>query len=134
MADESKARPAPPPRGMIKIDGAWQIRRAGLLTQRKLTCIFGHRVTLGLRPFEVTAPCGSRDDRASQIACDAQLYILTMRARLLWAMDVTIGESEMIASTNMEPAEIVSYFGVGFPDEMKIVKPSSSIARVTAAP
>jgi hypothetical protein len=122
MADESKARPAPPPRGMIEIDGKWQIRRAGLLAQRKLTCIFGHRVTLGLRPFEVTAPCGHREDRVAQIACDAQLYLLTMRARLLWAMDVTIGESDMIANTNMEPAEIILYFGVGFPVDMKIAR------------
>jgi hypothetical protein len=125
MAEESKAIPAPPPRGMIEIDGVWQIRRAGLIAQRKLTCIFGHRVILGLRPFEVAAPCGSRDGRASQIACDAHLYILTMRARLLWAMDMTIAESEIIASSNMEPAEIVIYFGVGFPIDMKITKLTS---------
>jgi hypothetical protein len=119
----AKADP-PPPRGMIEIDGRWEIRRFGLVVQRRLTCIFGHRIVLGLRPFEVAAPCGFKDNRDSQIACDAQLYLFSTRARLIWAMDVTPGEAEMIERREMDTPEIIAFFGAGFPSDIKILRKS----------
>lgn len=123
MADESNAKPAPPLRGMIKIDGHWQIRRAGLLVQRELRCIFGHRIKLGEgRPFEIAVPCGSMESREAQVRCDAQIYLFVTRPRLIWAMDVTQEESALIDREKMDPDEIVAYFGVGFPVDMKILR------------
>lgn len=119
MTEESKAKPAPPLRGMIEIDGQWQIRRFGLLTQRRLTCIYGHRIKLDARPFEIAIPCNFRTDRELN-ACPAQLYIFTTRPRLVWAMDLTHAESTIIDQHSMDVEEIVSYFGVGFPIDMKI--------------
>jgi len=113
-------------RGMLEIDGRWQVRRFGLLVQRELTCIFGHRIKVGARPFEIAIPCGARQDRGSQLGCDAQLYIFTTRARLLWAMDLTGAESEMINQHLMDVESIVSHFGVGFPLDMKILRKAES--------
>lgn len=130
MADESKAKPAPPLRGMIKIDGHWVIRRAGLLVQRQLRCIFGHRIKLGEgKPFEVAVPCGFMEireapdrDLADRVRCDAQVYLFVTRPRLIWAMDVTQEESALIDREMMDTDEIVAYFGVGFPVDMKIAR------------
>jgi hypothetical protein len=122
MTDERKAKPTPPPRGMIEIDGRYEIRRYGLVTvQRELTCIYGHRFKVGdERPFEVAKPCGHMEHRGSQIACGARLYMFVSRQRMLWAMDVTLKETLMILQHSMESEEIIDYFGVGFPADMKI--------------
>lgn len=130
MTDQRKL-PARPPRGMIEIDGKLQVRRYGLLVQRELTCIYGHRIKPDARPFEIAIPCNHRDayfDGARHLsdftkaACSAQLYIFTTRAKLLWAMDLTHDESTMIAKYELDVNEIVDHFGVGFPIEMKIAR------------
>jgi hypothetical protein len=124
MADDSKTRPAPPPRGMIKIDGTWQVRRFGLLVQRELTCIYGHHMQVGLRPFEIAIPCNHLSERFTHAsaACSAQLYMFVTRPRLVWAMDLTQAEGETIAQHSMDIEQIVTYFGCGFPVEMKIAR------------
>lgn len=144
----TKTLPPPPPRGMIKIDNTWQLRRFGLLVQRRLTCIFGHHIKLGEgRTFEVAIPCGHVDLKAAfpdrswsdsrqrepggSAGCSAHLYVFTTRPRFLWAMDVTLAESEIIDHYSMDVEAIVSHFGVGFPLDMKISS-SASIARPPA--
>lgn len=132
MADDSKTRPAPPPRGMIKIDGFWQIRRFGLLVQRELTCIYGHRIQPGVRPFEIAIPCSHRSDKVRGDAgfekgttglCSAQLYVFVTRPRLVWAMDITYDESLIIDQQHLTSIEeIVAHFGCGFPVDMKLAR------------
>jgi hypothetical protein len=121
MADDFKARPASPPRGMIKIDGSWQIRRHGLLIQRELTCLYGHDMQPGVRPFEISLRCNHMD-RPGSTPCDAQLYIFVTRPRLVWAMDLTYDESLTIAQHLGSIEEIVAHFGCGFPVDMKITR------------
>lgn len=120
MTEERKL-PAPPPRGMIELDGKWHPRRYGLVVQRKITCIYGHRIRLDLRPFEVSAPCNHRESFGA-VACPGELYLFSTRGRLVWAMDVTHAESTMIDQYEMSPEEIVSYFGAGFPIDVKIAR------------
>lgn len=134
---------------MIMIEGVWKIRRFGLIRRRALTCIYGHKIKAVGEPFEIALPCLSviipaastgweqiantdggksarsglgTSARADLMRCDAQLYIVTMRARLLWAMDINGYETELIKHTGMEPDEIVEYFGAGFPVDMKIAR------------
>jgi hypothetical protein len=124
MADDFKTRPtppAPPPSGMIKIDGEWHPRRFGLLVQRKLTCIYGHDMQPGVRPFEIAVRCNHMAQPGA-IPCDAQLYIFVTRPRLVWAMDLTYDESLIIAQHLSSPEEIVNHFGCSFPTEHKITR------------
>lgn len=119
--------PQPPIAGMIEIDGAWFVRRHGLLIQRKLRCIYGHKMQVGGRPFEISIPCESAGEPQNfeiqdHGRCKAQLYIFTTRARMLWAMDVTADESEFIGRENLSVEEIIAHFGVGFPIDMKILR------------
>lgn len=114
---------------MILIDGRWQIRRFGLLIQRQLTCIYGHRIKLGdERPFEIAVPCNHRAERGFEAgrtgACDARLYLFVTRPRLVWAMDVTLAETLLIMEHAMDVEQIVNHFGVGFPIDMKIARAS----------
>jgi hypothetical protein len=127
MADDFKTRPtppAPPPRGMIKIDGEWQVRRFGLLIQRELTCIYGHHIQVGARPFEISIPCNHMTERFTHASarCSAQLYIFVTRPRMVWAMDLTQAESETIAHHLDSIEAIVNHFGCGFPSEHKITR------------
>lgn len=109
--------------GMILIDGAWHVRRFGLLAQRRLTCIFGHRIKLGEgHSFERAIPCGSMETREGQLHCDAQVYLFVTRPRLIWAMDLTQEESALIDHEKMSPDQIVAHFGVGFPDDKSIAR------------
>lgn len=121
----TRPKPEKPPTGMILIDGQWQVRRHGLLSQRRITCIFGHRIKLGLRPFEVAVPCDHRES-AGQAPCNAQLYLFTTRARLIWAMDVTADEAELIARENMDADQIIEHFSAGFPVERSILRKRSA--------
>jgi hypothetical protein len=126
MADDRKL-PAPPVRGMIEIDGKLHIRRYGLIAQRELTCIYGHRIKVDGRPFEIALPClntggAYRFDMPQKERCQAQLYILNTRARLLWAMDLTHAESTIIDNYSLDVDKIIDYFGVGFPADMKIAR------------
>lgn len=122
--------PAPPPRGLILIGDKWEIRRFGLLVQRQLTCIFGHRIKLGdERPFEIAVPCGHMEQRDAQVRCDARIYLFVTRPRLVWAMDVTTAETLTIMQHSMDTEEIVEYFGVGFPTDIKITRPPESVAQ-----
>jgi hypothetical protein len=123
MAEEFKkpTPPAPPQAGMIRIDGRWHPRRFGLLVQRQLTCIYGHTMQVGARPFEISIPCCHLESRGA-IPCDAQLYIFVTRPRLVWAMDLTYDESLIIAQHLESIEQIVNYFGCGFPIEHKITR------------
>jgi hypothetical protein len=130
MADDLPDPDHPRP-GLIFIDDAWHVRRHGLLTQRRLTCIYGHKVTVKPRPFEITIPCDSMGEShkfEGQLVdrCRAQLYLLTMRARLLWVMDATADESQYIADRNLDAQEIISHFGLGFPVDYKILRKTAA--------
>lgn len=121
MTEERKHLPPAPPAGLIKIDDSWYPRRRGLLAQRRLTCIFGHRIKVDARPFEIAIPCNYQADRGTE-PCPAQLYIMTTRAKLLWAMDLTWAESSLIAQYSLDVHEILEYFGVGFPADVKVAR------------
>jgi hypothetical protein len=76
MTDERKAKPAPPPRGMIEIDGTYEIRRYGLVwssasSPASTATAFKARRRAAVR---VAKPCGHMEQRESQIACGARLY------------------------------------------------------------
>lgn len=125
MPKELPPAPKRPPAGLIQVGDRWHPRRYGLLKQRDLTCYRGHRIKVGGRPFEISIPCGSAGDEYSQgiqnaARCNAELYVFTTRAGLLWAMDVTQDESRFIDQTAMTPDQIVEYFGVEFPVDKKI--------------
>src|SRR4051812_30722809 len=127
MAIDEQPTPVNPRPGLIYIDEAWHVRRHGLLVQRRLNCIYGHRITVKPRPFEVAIPCDSMGEAhkyEGQLVdrCRAQLYLFTTRARLLWVMDVTGDEAQFIADRNMDAEQIVSHFGVGFPVDYSILR------------
>lgn len=111
---------------MILIGETWQLRRYGLIVQRELTCIFGHRIRPSGTPFEIAIPCHTADSESGKSSrvdfgrCEARLYVFTTRGKMLWAMDVTTAETLMILHYSMDTEEIVSHFGVGFPVDMKI--------------
>jgi hypothetical protein len=131
MANEPPPSPDRPRPGLIYIDDAWHVRRHGLLVQRRLKCIFGHKITMRPRPFEVAIPCDSMGDPymfEGQLVdrCNAHLYLFTTRARLLWVMDVTVEESQYLADKNIDAEQIVSHFGCGFPVDHKILRRSAA--------
>lgn len=113
---------------MIEIDGKYHVRRYGLLVQRELTCIYGHRIKPGGTPFEIAVPCHvavpdiGRSIRDDIPRCEARLYVFTTRGTLLWAMDMTAAEALMVLKHSLNTAEIVDYFGVGFPVDMRITR------------
>ncbi|MGH9419662.1 MAG: hypothetical protein ACRD3J_06800, partial [Thermoanaerobaculia bacterium] len=92
-----------------------------VIAQRRLTCWNGHRIKIGEdRPFEVTIPCGYQEQRGSQVRCEARLFLFMARPRILWAMDITAAETVTILRYSLDTDEIVHYFGVDFPVDLKI--------------
>lgn len=109
-----------PPRGMIKVDGKYQIRWAGFVTQRELTCYNHHRIHTkpGERPIENSIPCGYREPPGHK-PCTARLYVFRTRARLLFAMDITEEEDTAIELAEMDLDDIIEFFGLSFPARVR---------------
>lgn len=109
-----------PPRGLILVDGKLQVRNAGFVTQRELTCYNGHRIHAkkGERPIEGVIPCGYKEDRFSR-PCQARLFVFRTRARVLFAMDLTADEDDHIELGEMDLDDIIEHFGLKFPQRAK---------------
>lgn len=100
---------------MICIDGVWRARRCGFLSQRELTCWNGHHVHAkpGERPIEAVIPCGHREPPGGK-PCKARVFVFRVRARVLFAMDVTEEEDNQIELTEMDLDDILVWFGLSF--------------------
>lgn len=113
------ARPKHPPRGLICVDGSWQVRFAGFVTQRELTCWNGHPVHIrGGSVTEGVICCNHMDERAAP-RCPARLLILKVRARLYFAMDITAEEDAAVELVEMDLDDIVEHFGLQFPSRVQ---------------
>jgi hypothetical protein len=116
----ARAQSKRPPRGMIMIDGKWQVRFAGFIRQRELTCYNSHHVHAkkGERPIEGVIPCGYKEPPHGR-PCQARLFVFRTRARVLFAMDITPDEDDHIELAEMDLDDIIEHFGLSFPPRVK---------------